>query len=65
MWFIRRKKQAAALAQKEAEIQAIRHETLEKLDTATQNTKQLNQALKTGGGVTELIFLATGGGRRK
>lgn len=59
-----RKRKFQELETKEKAIQAIRQETLKKVDAATSNTKKLNKLLDKDGGVTQLIFLATGGDRR-
>lgn len=63
MWSFRTRKHREALAHKEAQIQAVRKQTLKKIDAATTNTRKLNQVLDDGG-VTGLIWAATGGDRR-
>ncbi len=63
MWFWSSQKKQPD--RRELEIQRLKKTTLEKIDHATDATKQLNDKLEKEGGVTELIFLATGGDRRK
>jgi hypothetical protein len=63
MFFNRRKAKAEDEA-KERQIQEIRQETFQAIDAAHQSATKLNQLLEKDGGITELIFLATGGDRR-
>lgn len=71
MWFHRNKEREEQFRQQEAEIQAIHHDTLKKIDNyakkiekGTKEVKKLNDIMETQEGITELIFLATGGDRR-
>jgi len=74
MWFWRKKtvSREKAFQKKEAQIQAIDRDTLKTIDKASKKimeaskkTEKLNNFIeKEDGGVTELIFLATGGDRR-
>lgn len=60
MWFAR--KRDSQRNKKEAEIQAVRQETLRSIDKAIYATSKVNDLLEDDKlGTTELIFLATGG----
>jgi hypothetical protein len=49
----------------EADIQAVRKQYLDKIETSTENTKQLNRLLReSDGGFTGMIWAASGGDRR-
>lgn len=68
MLFFNRKKRVREDAKKNAEIQEIRQETVKAIENAHKQTKQLNKVLTKldeQGGITHMIFLATGGDRRK
>lgn len=64
MWFFGKRRNIAQSDAKEAQIQAIRQETLGKIDEAAKSTERLNKLLEKDGGVTYMLFLATGGDRR-
>lgn len=60
------KKPRNHIAKQEQEIQAIRKDTLKRVDKATRSIDKLNDLLDDPNlGITGKIFLATGGGRRK
>lgn len=71
-WFFRRKKIEVHQEQQEVQIQAMHHATLKKIDVAsnkigaaTEKTRKLNELIEgEPGGITELIFAATGGDHR-
>ena len=65
MWFLNRRKREKELADKEKQIQAIHRDTLKKIDDASRSNAKVNNFIEKNGGITEMIFLATGGGRRK
>jgi hypothetical protein len=50
---------------KEAQIQAIRQDTLKKIDKAQVSTSKVNELLKEDLGITGMIFYATGGDKRQ
>lgn len=51
------------LAEKEQEIQAVRHDTLKKIGKATSTNERLKKLLEANG-ITLNILVATGGDRR-
>lgn len=57
-------KKAETTEAKEAQIQAIRKDTFKKIDKSNKSTQKLITLLETKG-VTENIFEATGGERRR
>ena len=59
-----RRKKADTTDAKEAQIQAIREDTFKKIDKSNKSTKKLITLLESKR-VTENIFDATGGKRRK
>ncbi len=61
MFFFRKKRNKLSDAQKEREIQAIREDMFETIDKVVESADKVKQELEKDGGVTELIFLATGG----
>lgn len=64
MWFLRNSKSQKSPT--EEEIQAVRQDTLRQIDATTKSAKKLNDLIKKKDfGVTEMIFLASGGSRRK
>lgn len=65
VFLFHRRKQRIREAHKEAQIQAIRQDTFERIDTANASMQKLSDLLDdTQLGVTGKIFLATGGDRR-
>lgn len=64
MWWFKRRKAHDEIARKEALAQKINSDSIQKLNEAVESTKKLNELLESDGGVTQLIFLATGGDRR-
>jgi hypothetical protein len=64
MWFFHRKKREQQLRAKDAQVKAIHRDTLKKIGVAAKKTEKLNDLLEENEGITELIFLATGGERR-
>lgn len=63
MSIFRRRKMTSTDIKKEAEIQAIRKDTFKKIDKTSRSTQKLINLLDKG--VTENIFEATGGNRRR
>lgn len=64
MFFFRRKKGVTDDAKKERQIQAIRKDTFKRIDRANKSIDKLTHMIDKDMGVTELIFLATGGDNR-
>lgn len=58
-----RRKKATVTDVKESEIQAVRKDTFEKIDKSTQSSQKLINLIDRG--ITENIFDATGGNRRR
>lgn len=65
MWFHHGNKRQEELDKKEAQIQAVHQDTLKKIDVSVKKTEKLNNLIEGDAGVTRMIFLATGGSRRK
>lgn len=63
LWFRKPNDQEVQRRNKESEAQALHQETIDRLEHAGQDIQRTKKILK-GSGVTELIFLATGGDRR-
>lgn len=63
MWFPFMRSKKTTVDPREVEIQAMKSKTINKLDRATVATRQLNAKIDKKG-ITELIFLATGGDLR-
>lgn len=63
MWLFDRQKRQEQAQEREAVIQAIRKDTFNKIEEATEKTERVNKLLDDRG-ITYLLFLATGGGRR-
>lgn len=63
MFFTKNRKKSEEQA--EAEIQAVRQDTLGAAKNAAKQARKVNKVLGKDDGITLLIFLATGGDRRR
>lgn len=68
MWFFGHRKREEKAVARELEIQAVRQETLKKIDEANRKSqdakRELDRALEDRGDLAYLIFKATGAERR-
>lgn len=64
MFFRWRRRKTKSEEKQEAEIQAIKEDTLKSVDDATKSTKKAADALSRQPDITLQIFYATGGDRR-